>query len=303
MQKPKIKPARHHWWPECVSEFWKNPEGRVHWLLPNGDVRVAPPGQFGSIRNGHTIKLGKPGEETDWDESFEKVFDKADSAFPYVIQWLQGLERAAKSDAKTIGERYKALEADDSQIADLVECLVSMAVRSPLHRADSVRAAEAVRRDPIPQREREALIGLNMRNSQKQAVNLIGVRGKFVVFYSPSREFIFGDGFCHNIRSPVQFSLHEPKILLPVTPEITVLFCRPRQYLEAPRLFSVVLDEKETGLFNDVVQVYAKECLLYRSQKPEIREAYAQGQHLGSDFVDQIIATVPGVRNAGPFGF
>ncbi|MDE3799558.1 hypothetical protein I7G59_19840 [Sinorhizobium meliloti] len=75
----RLKSERHHWWPETVSEFWKNDRGVVNWLMPDGTERNAPPRQFGVIGNGHHIKLSdKPDEHTVWDESFEKEFDTAD---------------------------------------------------------------------------------------------------------------------------------------------------------------------------------------------------------------------------------
>ena len=51
------KSERHHWLPVCVSKHWKNKDGNVHWILPNGEVKVAPPKNFGCIGNGHYIKL------------------------------------------------------------------------------------------------------------------------------------------------------------------------------------------------------------------------------------------------------
>lgn len=84
---PELKSERHHWWPECVSEHWKDADGCVHWLSPDGKVRRAPPKNFGVIGNGHHVKLGR-GRPTVWDHSFEAQFQKADDNF---LPSLRGL--------------------------------------------------------------------------------------------------------------------------------------------------------------------------------------------------------------------
>lgn len=150
---------------------------------------------------------------------------------------------------------------------------------------------------------------LNMRDSHQRTVSLIGTKGKFVILYSPSREFIFGDGFCHNIRSPVQFQLHDPKILVPITPEISVLYARPRQYATEPRLFTFVLKPEEADVLNSAVQIYSRNCIFYRSEKPTIIPDYAGGEHMSyadiNNPVDTLIHAIPGVINtsASKLGF
>src|SRR5690606_11016925 len=66
------KSERHHWWPECLSKHWADPDGGVHWLRPDGSEQRAKPAAFGVIGNGHFIKLGREaGETTAWDQNFE----------------------------------------------------------------------------------------------------------------------------------------------------------------------------------------------------------------------------------------
>lgn len=299
----KAKSERHHWWPECVSQHWKNSDGKVHWLLPNGEVKTAPPKKFGCIGNGHYIKLGRnAGETTAWDQNFEPIFDKADRGFPSVISWLQSLERKDVQNAKTLKERFVPQNANDDQIAQLIESLVSLAIRCPMHRESAVSLAEKIRGGGrLPERERNALIAMNMRDSHQSAVSLIGTRGKFAILYSPFREFIFGDGFFHNITSPVQVQLSEPKILVPITPEISVLYARPSQYLTEPRLFTFMVTAEEAVVLNNVVQIYSGNCIFYRTEKPMIIPDYKGGKHMSytgkNNPVDTLISAIPGVRN------
>lgn len=300
----KTKSEKHHWWPECVSKHWKNAEGNVHWLKPNGEIVVSRPKNFGSIGNGHHIKLARnPEEQSPWDQNFEPVFNDADTGFPKVIKWLQSLEHQDVPEEKELTDRFIAQSADDRQITQLVESIVSLAVRSPMQRQTGAGTAEAIRGvERLPERERNTLIGLNMRDSQQRAVSQIGTGGKFVVLYSPKREFIFGDGFFHNIRSPVQpYQLNRYKMIVPVTPEISVLYARPRQYIAEPRLFTFVVTPEEANTLNTVVQIYSCNSIFYRSEKPTITQDYADEAHKklpdSENPIDILISSIPGVRN------
>ena len=299
----KAKSERHHWWPECVSQHWTNEEGNVHWLKPNGEIVTSRPKNFGCIGNGHFIKLSNnAGKTTPWDQNFEPFFDDADNGFPSVISWLQSIEYEDIQGANTLTERFKPQNASDEQIAQLVESIVSLVVRSPMQRQTGVRTAEAIQGvERLPERERNTLITLNMRDSQQRAVSKIGTRGKFAILYSPEREFIFGDGFFHNIRSPVQpYQLNDYKMLVPITPNISVLYANPRQYKIEPRLFTLVVTPEETNLLNDVVQIYSCNNLFYRSEQPTITSDYAENAHKGfadsHNPIDTLISAIPGVR-------
>lgn len=289
----RLKSERHHWWPETVSEFWKNERGVVNWLMPDGTERHAPPRQFGVIGNGHHIKLSdKPDEHTVWDESFEKEFDTADSNFRSVIRWLQDLPHERLPYA--VCERFVTCDAPEELLTLLIEGLVSLAVRSPMTREACVSLAERLR-GPLKPRERNRIIGLNMRTMHRTAVQNIGTRGKFVAIYSPDREFIFGDGFFHNITSPGGACM-SPRILAPLTPRLSVLYARPMSYSTNPKFTTLVLDAGEAKLFNDTVQVYSKEAVFYVNERPEIINAFEAREHLQyhhNNPVDRIIAMIP----------
>ncbi|MCJ2041961.1 hypothetical protein MKK70_07480 [Methylobacterium sp. E-041] len=267
----------------------------MNWLDPTGLVRRAPPKNFGVIGNGHHIKLGRnPNESTAWDQSFEPVFQNADSNFPSVIAWLDSLERELKPATSAVTERLIVQESPDKMIEKLVQGIVSLAVRSPMNREAAVSVAESLR-GPINEPERSTLIGMNMRDSFDRAVKSIGTSGKFVIMYSVSREFIFGDGFYHNIVTPAA-APSSPKILVALTPNISVLYARPTQYSVNPKLRTLSLHPCETTCLNDSVQTYAKTALYYRSQKPEITEDFREAKHLKYNFlqnpIDAFIAQI-----------
>src|SRR5216117_1802369 len=194
---PKLKSERHHWWPRCVSGRWAAEDGTTGWIKPDGSCIRVPPKELGLIGNAHHIKLGRhPGDSTDWDTSFEDEFDAADCNFPAVISWLESLKHEFMLH-RELRERFLAQSASDDQLRLLTECVVSLAVRSPMNREASVSLAEHLR-GPIPNPKRNALIGANMRRSQRLIADSIGANGKFAVLFSLGTEFIFGDGFFHN---------------------------------------------------------------------------------------------------------
>lgn len=303
----RLRAQKHHWWPVSVSSHWKGEDGCAGWLSPNDEVRRIPPKELGAIRGGHHIKLGKvPGETTDWDRSFEQEFDRADNAFPTVIDWLECLAFTDRRGER-LSERFSALPVHDVEFARLVECLVSLAVRSPRTREAAVRLAEELR-GPLPEHERNALISLNINNAQRSAASSLSRSGKLLVVYSPDREFVFGDGFYHTLTT-VQYSAPSTaKILAPITPRISVFYVRPTACMVEPRLCTLVINETEADFFNNTMQIYAAKAIFYRNERPRLIEAFRKARHLVYASSDNSIAalanTIPGVRRMlGIVGF
>ncbi len=302
VQKESLKSARHHWWPECVSKHWAGLDGKTGWLRPDGSCLRLPPRQLGMIGNGHLIKLGSRGEPTHWDESFESEFDRADRLFPSFIEWLKQLPMVDMDMSGEMRERFLAVPATEQEILRAVECLVSLAVRSPMNRESSVSLAERIRGDQLPRGQRETLIGLNMRRRQRLIADDIGSNAKFSVLISPSKEFVFGDGFYHNVQC-ARPPLHEPTILAPITPHISMLISRPWQYMKNPQLTTLVLTETEVENINLTVQVYSKNAIYFRQEVPTVHEAFVTGEH--REFSDShnpvscLIHSVPGVPVPG----
>lgn len=239
----------------------------------------------------------EPGDTTPWDENFEPEFQKADHNFPAIINWLDGLDRAGPPFERAITERITKLDVGEDQFGQLLECIISLAVRSPMHRQSSVSLAEDMR-GTLSERERNRLIGANMRYSQRNAGKQIGARGKAMVIFSPEREFIFGDGFYHNFTVPTQH-LYNPKMLVPLTPWMSVLYTKPSSYRTLPRLSTLTASQAETDSLNYAVQVYAQNAIYYRSERPTMTDAFAQGRHMvfanHRNSVDQLIHEIPGV--------
>ena len=294
---PRLKSERHHWWPQCVSAHWAAEDGTTGWIRPDGSCIRIRPKKLGLIGNAHHIKLsGHPSDSTNLDASFEDEFDTADNNFPAIISWLKSLKHEFVPH-RELRDRYLAQSADDSQLRLLTECVVSLAVRSPMNREASVSLAEHLR-GPIPNPERNALIGLNMRRSQRLIADSIGANGKFAVLFSHRKEFIFGDGFFHNVKAIVNPPFG-PKILAPITPGVSVIVTRPTSFSVEPRLSTIFLSDDEVDLCNHAVQVYSRQALYFRSHRPAVEDAFACNEHRSYSHpdnpIDNLLRSIPGV--------
>lgn len=294
----KLKRANHHWWPECVSERWADNDGKVTRVTPEGSATPAPPNQFGAIGDGHHIKLGEErGEGSPWDMSFETQFDRADRTFSGLLNWLDDLPRCDPPFSRPIMERIVAADVTDIRFLDLIERIVSLVIRSPGQRS----TASALALDFMPDmsaRKRDAILGLNMRNSHPTLVRNIGGKGKALVLFSPEKEFVFGDGLYSNVHSPTDHQ-YTPKMLVPLLPWMAVAFIKPSSYFEDPRLSTLIVNSQETEDLNHAVQVYSKNEIFYRFDKPVIEEVFAQAQHLRyrdhRNPVDRLFQCIPGI--------
>ena len=95
---------------------------------------------------------------------------------------------------------------------------------------------------------------------------------------SGESEFIFGDGFLHNISS-VANTPHCPRCLIPLTPEIAVFYTRPVSYRTYPKGFVMNLTPDEVSFVNHTVQVYAKRELFFREIHPAIDPVFIKCEH------------------------
>ncbi len=125
-----------------------------------------------------------------------------------------------------------------------------------------------------------------------------------MVVFSSSREFIFGDGFFNNL-TPQTDRLLSPKLFVPLTPRMAVLFVRPTRFIVEPRLVTLVVSADEVEVLNRAVPVYAKEAIYFRSERPAMTHHFAQAQHLifadDRNPIDQLIHNIPGVPPPEPW--
>jgi hypothetical protein len=166
-----------------------------------------------------------------------------------------------------------------------------------MHREKAVVLPEELR-GALPERERNVLIGSNVRHSHQRTIRALQGGGKLMVIYSPEREFIFGDGFFNNITPPCDI-ITNAKIVVPLTPWMTAIYARPRSYRIDPRLVTLTATGAEVDILNGAIQIHARRQIFYRSERPKISEAFRKEEHLifrdDRNSVDDFIYGMPGV--------
>ena len=292
MGMTRLKTARHHWWPQCASRYWRDDDGRTTRLTPNGSVVRSSPSSFGSITGANQIRFSAASE---WNEDFEKIYSNVDNKIPDVINWIRRLDRKPRRLLSLYRRRIQSISVTDSQFRDVLEVLVSFVVRSPMIRELVISEVESIR-GKLPSRERKNLIAANVRHCQESIMTRLGSRGKFLILFSPQKqEFIFGDGFFNDFVFPCDSFTRTPtKILLPLIPEASVLYVfRDAIYSNGPRLMTLILRPNEMRFLNESVQIYAKSELFYRSKRPKITKYFRERHHLvyrdQNNFIERLI--------------
>jgi hypothetical protein len=248
----------------------------VSTILRNGEVKRAPPGAFGACTNAHHIKLGGP-----WDSTFEPVFNTADAQINSLIAWLLTLEAATGVSAQPRQERIRAQELPAERISQLAAAVSSLIARNPRTRASIAATTMHWRKQMgiVPAEADEPLIAMNQRGLHDAYYRLTERSGRWAILFSDVDEFIFGDGFLHDFPASAD-GLHAPRrAIVPLTPTIAVVYAYPRSYPSEPRLVTLRLEPTEVQFFNDALQGYANEFLFYRSQQPQLSNAFTDGGH------------------------
>ena len=267
-------------------------------MKPDGSFRRIPPDQLGAIGNGHHGKFGHASGHatTSWDFTFEQEFSNPDSQFPEIISWLRSLKPPASGEG-ALRSRFHAQAATDGQLRSVTECAISLVVRSPMNRDAFASLPESIGL-PTSVSTRNAVISMNLRGKQRTLSDAIGADGKFAVLFSAGREFIYGDGCFNNLDGAVD-PPYLPKILVPITPEIAVIICRPFQYLVEPRISSIVLTDDQVEHCNHAIQVYSRSEIFFRSEPPCLDSVFACGERYRyahpDNPVDLLIRSIPGM--------
>lgn len=279
-----IKAELHHWWPQCVAKRWSDENGKINQLFYDG--RLVPhkkPRNIGGIRNGHLIKLNK--EASVWDQSFENIYSNADNSFPDILTFLSSLKTKHIDAPKTLESRFLPQEISDTNFTILLECLLSLVVRSPRFR-NSIKITTEDYRHRFGMKNPKAdktLINLNLRDTLKVFKDYLGSRGKIAVLFSKKEDFIFGDGFYHNFTSSSS-SPNQPTMMIPLLPNLCILYSCPMSYFSDPKLVTINLNHEEVKLINSTTMVYSKDNVFYRSHPPQITEEFSCNKFLEFEY-------------------
>lgn len=277
----KLKSADHHWWPKSLSKGWAADDGCVTQLSWNGrEVRLQPH-KFGAIRNAHHLKRG---EDSPWNTTFEPVFDAADSNFPYLATWLMALKCKSAGARTSFEKRLLTQPLDPSRKAQLAAALSSLIVRSPRSRNNIRITIESYyQADGVTGRVDKTLIAANMHASHGIFTKVINGGGKFVALISDGPELIFGDGFLHNFPIGTDRPLFA-RCLIPLLPSVAVIFVQPFMYRTQPELMTIKLRKDEVAFINRTIQIYSRDHIFYRSEKPTITDEFTRHEHLEFEY-------------------
>jgi hypothetical protein len=275
----QLKSAVHHYWPTCLSEFWADSEGQVNRLSWDGTRQRSQPKNFGGIGNGHRITFGGDEADSIWDDTIEPMFDASDSNFPHLVTHLLGLESKTGVDQQPIQARLLGQNLDDQVRTKLAESIASLIVRSPAFR-NKIKITVDSLRQGIPymdSADAQNLILVNMRQEFEGIVKLLSSGGKLVVMYSDTSEFLFGEGFLHNLHGMNRIG---PKFFVPLTPIMSLAFVRPSSYMSLPNCLTIRLRQDEVDMCNEVCQIYTGRYLYCRGDFPRVSEDFTSGQFL-----------------------
>lgn len=276
--KSSLKTELHHWWPKSLSKFWEDEEGCATQIRPDGHVTRSPPSNFGAITNAHHIKLAK---ESPWNSSFEQSFNRADSVFPSIVERLSILDTPIVDPGLPFEDRVSAALLPTALRVDLSECMASLVIRSPCTRnmiklrTEYIQTRMGCKKPSVP----KLLIASNLNGMKDLLAASMVDQGKFVVLFSDSKEFIFGDGFLHNfsVREIAHFDV---RCLVALTPFAVLAYLKPSTYYSPNQIISIRLSPEEVGYLNDVVQIYSCNEIFYRSHKPKLIDAFKKKEFL-----------------------
>jgi len=130
---------------------------------------------------------------------------------------------------------------------------------------------------------KDSLIAINQRHCQKRFFDQMSSLGKIAILVSSEREFIFGDGFFHNFTSSTDAPIRA-KIIVPLTPRISLFYVRPQSYFPEPRVSRIELVDNEVKFLNDTVQIYSESQIFYRNDRPDLLDGFKQERFL--EYVD-----------------
>lgn len=139
-------------------------------------------------------------------------------------------------------------------------------------------------RDGSPYRDKQDeknLIVLNINQHYSQMVNTLKSGGKMVVFFSDTSEFVFSEGFLNNIQGMFGSG---GKCFVPLTPSMGVGFSAPGSYWTNPNNVTIRLSQAEVECCNEISQIYTRDFVYYRSQRPKIIPAFQRREFLHFEY-------------------
>lgn len=267
----------HHWWPQGMSKFWADAQGCASQLRHDSRLQRSPPGSFGAITNAHAIKMKGP-----WNGTIEPIFDFADSNLPRIVDSiLSNLtkigERVTSAEARNKSIRPYPMTTDDYKA--LAEGVAALVLRSPGFRNYIRGNTSSMRKDfglpPIS--ARDSLIAGQIHQWYSTAVQSFQ-QANMILLFSRAKEFILGEGYLNNVRgSSYTFAL---RAVVPLTPELVVICYSGSGLVPPSALCWANGTAEDVSAINELAQIYTREFLYFRSEKPDVSEHFEKNEFL-----------------------
>lgn len=268
----------HHWWPQGLSNFWADQDGLTFRLTSSGEVKQSPPKNFGVISSAHAIKLDGP-----WNATIEPIFDFADDNLPRIVTSILEMIRAEKTvddrANRHFQNRVRAYAMGRQERDAFAECLASLILRSPEFR-NRIRLTINAYREDFGHSEISARDNLIAGNIYQWFPNAVADfrQAHIALLYSHDSEFIFGEGYLNNVSGPTHTS--NLRAVLPLTPELTAICFSGSGNRPPSQICSLAVTALEVSGINCLTQIYTKDYIYFRSQKPSILDIFARNQFL-----------------------
>jgi hypothetical protein len=271
-----LKSREHHWWPVGLQKYWKDEQGSVSSIDPDGNIqrnRVANR-KIAKKSHGHTRLRG-----TFWEANFEDEFASADNNASKVVDELLKLEPPGNRAAEFLGlqlrDRCRFYHLDEDIHRSLLLLLLSLLIRSPANR---FRWQNYPARFGFPP-SKDTGKG-NMQQQFQIAKKLCDTSSLanqyFVLIHSSDIEFVFGDGMLDWITSSLLGFRIDGRALVTLTPRLCVYFCTPREMRTTPNCASLGATPWMVDWINNIVQIYSCDNLFFLGGKPELTDVFRQ---------------------------
>ena len=239
-------------------------------LKSDGSSFQTQNGRLGGIKNAHAYKYTDEWAGSPWNQIDEHLFQSVDDNFPRIVQELLS---GCSLDKINDDDGWRAFEPSDWLQNNLAQALVSLCMRSPRTR---YLASMLGRELTGFQRGSKTDLNVSLSNAiagfKANSRSLRG-KGKVGILRAINSEFIYGDGFYHNLRASGDVGTHA-RMLVPLTPEIAILYYKPTSYITEPMFSEIKLEKEFVDKLNDLVQVHSERFLFYRSLPPDIHPAF-----------------------------
>ena len=271
--------ANHHWWPRGLSKFWIGMDGKVGCVRRDGgDFKVirTQHQNFGGKRDGHSHIFGENRHDSPWNRSDEHVFDGVDNNMGMLVEHL---EKIALQTQNAKLAKWNPIHSNPVLRDELAPAMLSLCLRNPHSRyLASSMGRNLVGYERGSQIDRNVSLSNILASFHANAKHLRG-SGRFGIFFARESEFIYGDGFFHNVHISGDF-FGNISMLVPMTPKIAVGYRLPSRYMTEPMFCVMNVGADIVTSFNNLVQIYSETELFFSNIEPQLIPEFERGEFL-----------------------